>query len=63
MRTLVLSAAAVRELRQFRRRHSDLNQRLDRVLAQMQSHTVCAADAGVGRDAEKVAGVAGLYGL
>ncbi len=35
MRALVLSVAAVRELRQFRRRHSDLNERLDRVLMQM----------------------------
>jgi len=36
MRRLVLSAGSIRELRRFRLRHSDLNDRLDRVLIQLQ---------------------------
>lgn len=36
MRLLVLSEPALREMRRFRRRHSDLADRLDRVLRQMQ---------------------------
>ena len=36
MRPLVLNGAAIRALRRFRKRHSDLTNRLDRVLTLMQ---------------------------